>query len=65
MIFCGMSVRDTVTLSGVIGESATLSVNREALTLDGKGVFEKDIIIENNGYDNFSIMAAGTVLLLI
>lgn len=65
VIFCGMSVRDTVTLSGVIGESVTLSVNRNVLTLGGKNISEKDIIFENNGYENFSIMAAGTVLLLI
>lgn len=65
VIFCGMSVRDTVTLSGVIGDSSTVSFNRTAVKLNGGEISENDIIICNKGYNDFSIMAAGAVLSLL
>ncbi len=62
IILCGMRFCDTVTLSGVMGESATVSFCRTAKTLGGEDVFENEIIFKNNNYDNLSLMASGAIL---
>ena len=62
IILCGMRFCDTVTLSGVIGENATVSFCRAAKTVFGEDVFENEIVLKNNNYDNFSLLATGAIL---
>ncbi len=62
IILCGMRFCDTVSLSGVVGESVTVAFCRKAKTLGGQEVAENEIVLKNNNYDNFSLMASGAIL---
>lgn len=62
VLVCGMSVRDTVTVTSNTLDNATVSLNRNI-----KGIYstieEREILLDKNE-NNFELMAAGTILML-
>lgn len=64
ILICGMSVRDTVTVTSVVGESVTVSINRSLKNLNNAIVEESEAVFPNKGVRNFSLMCAGIIGML-
>lgn len=64
-ITCGMSARDTLTLSSSKERSAAVCIQRQMVSLSGRTLDEREIPVSfESRHDPFSILAACAVLML-
>jgi len=64
-ITCGLSTRDTITLSSIDVDSAVVNLQRSMSCFDGRVLEPQEIPLKLEGpVDNFALMAASAVYLL-
>lgn len=64
-ITCGLSPKDTITLSSINDDSAVIDVQRSIICFDGSVVEPQEIPVTlNSPIDNFTLMAAATIFIV-